>query len=133
MFVTQKLFEAKSDFSKDERYCKKVDTPQYLPSEKKPDISELYSCDKYSKFVRDIKDADISEEEKQFLLFAATRHIVFNYSKIADYYAHSKKEVQALMEESALVIVDFEDAILNGYVELSKEIYDIVNTTDSET
>lgn len=33
-----------------------------------------------------------------------------------------KKEVQELMEDSALIIIDFKDAISKGYVKLSKDI-----------
>ena len=47
---------------------------------------------------------------------------MFNYEKIADYYAHSSKEMQHLMERSALVIVDFEKAVQYGYVKLCDEI-----------
>ena len=71
----------------------------------------------------------MTEEEKKFLLAAATRHLVFNYSKIANYYAHSSKEVQELMEDSALVILDIDDAIAKGYVKLSKNIEKIMRTT----
>lgn len=59
---------------------------------------------------------------RNFCVWQLTRHIVFNYSLIADYYAHSNPEVQQLMEDSALVLIDFEDAIRNGYVKLSSEI-----------
>ena len=57
---------------------------------------------------------------------------MFNYAKIADYYAHATPEVQNLMEKSALVIIDFNDAIMNGYVELSKEISQIVRAANNE-
>ena len=61
-------------------------------------------------------------EEKMFLIDAARRHNVFNYEKIADYYAHSSPEMQHLMERSGLVIIDFEKAIQYGYVKLCDEI-----------
>lgn len=109
-----------------DKYSHKVATPQYLPSDRKPELWELYDKTKYNELVRNIALSNASEDVKEFLMFAATRHIVFNYSKIADYYAHSDKDTQKLMEESALVIIDFNDAILNGYVELSKEIDEIV-------
>ena len=64
----------------------------------------------------------ISEQEKRFLIEAAHRFVVFNYSRIADYYAHSSKEMQAIMEKLALVIVDFDKAIEYGFVKLKKEI-----------
>ena len=66
--------------------------------------------------------SNLSVEDKQFLLDAAKRHIVFNYQKIADYYAHSDKEVQHLMERSALVIIDLDKALQYGYMKLSYDI-----------
>ena len=104
------------------KYSKVIQAPQYLPSNVKPNIAELCVLTKYNKLMAEINKSDISEEDKHFLKLAATRHIVFNYSKIADYYAHSNKTVQELMEKSALVILDFDDAIVNGYVQLSETI-----------
>lgn len=57
----------------------------------------------------------ITEEERQFLKDAAGRHNVFNYRNIAEYYAHATPEMQRLMEKSALVIIDVDNAIANGY------------------
>ena len=111
----------------DEKYTKKVNRPQYLPSHIKPNIMELYNTAKTDKLINEIKNSNVTEEEKQFLINAARRHLVFNYSKIADYYAHSNKEMQELMEKSALVIIDINDAIANGYVKLSKNIEKIMN------
>ena len=113
----------------DEKYTAKVNPPQYLPSAVKPKLSECYSLNKYTELMANIARADIPDDVKEFLRFAATRHIVFNYSKIADFYAHSDKEVQELMEQSALVIIDINDAIANGYVKLSKNIENIMRTT----
>jgi hypothetical protein len=42
----------------------------------------------------------------------------FNYKNVAEYYAHSEKEVQELMEDSALVIIDYNKAIELGFVKL---------------
>ena len=113
----------------DTKYTAKVDIPQYLPKNEKPRISELCDTYKYEKLCMDIKSSKLPEEEKEFLLLAATRHIVFNYSKIADYYAHSNKQTQELMEDSALVILDLNDAIANGYIRLSKNIEKIMRET----
>jgi hypothetical protein len=57
---------------------------------------------------------------------------VLNFEFIADYYAHSDKEMQELMEESALVIVDINKAITNGWVNLSKELSDIYTADVAE-
>ena len=53
---------------------------------------------------------------------AATRHIRFIYKNIAEYYAATDSEMQRLMEHSALVIIDIDDAIKNGFARLTKEV-----------
>lgn len=103
-------------------YTKKIDTPIYEPKNEKPPIYELFNADKTNILIEKIKNANISKEEKSFLIEAARRHTVFNYQKIADYYAHSGEIIQELMEESALIIIDFHAAIEHGYVQISEEI-----------
>ena len=114
----------------DKKYTSKVSIPQYMPRADAPiNTYPLYNDKKYKELVQKIHKSNVTEEQKAFLTLAATRHIVFNYSKIADYYAHCDKEMQELMEESALVIIDIEDAIANGYVKLSKNIDKIMRAT----
>ena len=113
-------------------YTTKINIPQYLPNCKKPHVTELCDRDKYNILVHEIKKADIPADVREFLLLAATRHIVFNYSKIADFYAHSDAKIQRLMEKSALVIIDFDDAIAKGYVNLNKRINDIIDRRMNE-
>ena len=115
-----KLFNTNED--KEKKYSTKVSIPQYLPNDRKPNVSSLYDHKKYSQLLHEIYNSNVSEEEKNFLRLAATRHIVFDYSLIADYYANSDKEMQELMEDSALVIIDFEDAIAKGYVQMSEQV-----------
>ena len=64
-------------------------------------------------------------EVKSFLTAAAARHTVFRYDKIAEYYAHAPAEVQRLMETSALVIIDFDQAIELGFVKMTKDIAEV--------
>ncbi len=104
------------------KYTSKIEAPIYEAKNKKPHILELMDNSKAKRLASKINNSNISEQEKVFLKFAAQRHNIFNYELIADYYAHSNKEMQELMEESALVIIDFEKAIQLGYVKLSKEI-----------
>jgi len=104
-------------------YTKKIKAPIYEPINEKPAIEELFSADKAKELIAAIKKSNIPKETKTFLINAAYRHIVFNYAKIADFYAHSDKETQLLMEQSALVIIDFDKAIENGFVELSQDVY----------
>lgn len=114
------------DVEVDDKYSIKVEVPQYLPKNEKPLLHSLFDIRKYNELMLEINNSNVTEEEKEFLRFAATRHIVFTYSKVADYYAHASKEMQELMEHSALVIIDFDDALANGYIELTDKIYNIV-------
>ena len=107
---------------KEQKYSTKIESPIYEPKNKKPNILELFNNQKTIHLINEIKSSNLDKHEKMFLIEAAYRHTVFNYEKIADYYSHSSKEMQELMEKSALVIVDFEDAIANGYVNLCEKI-----------
>jgi hypothetical protein len=119
---------AKKDAMKnDTKYSRAIKVPQYEPSNVKPVLETVYNTEKYSKLIAKIKKSSVSEDEKKFLQFAASRHIVFNYSKIADYYAHASAEMQELMEDSALVILDINDAIANGYVALSEKMKQLID------
>ena len=117
----------------DNKYGKRILPPQYLPVNEKPNLCELCDKSKYTKLIRNINKSNVSDEEKEFLKLAATRHLVFTYSKIADYYAHASKEMQELMEQSALVIIDIDDAIANGYVKLSRDIEHILDESGVST
>jgi hypothetical protein len=106
----------------EKKYSGKVEAPLYEPKNKQPHIIELVNRSKTHRLIREIEQSNISFDEKKFLVDAARRHNVFNYEKVADYYAHASKEMQELMERSALVIIDFEKAIELGYVNLCEEI-----------
>ena len=109
------------------KYSRLTKIPQYEPNGKKPDIDSLVNTGKYTTLLREINESNLSDSEKNFLRLSATRHLVFNYAEIADYYANSSEEMQDLMEKSALVLIDFDDAIANGYVKLSKRLEAIRN------
>ena len=103
-------------------YTKKIDVPLYVPKYEKPNIQELYDHYKFLNLVKEIKESNVTEDEKKFLIFAAHRHIIINFSKVADYYAHATQEMQELMEKSALVIIDFDKAIEYGYAILNENL-----------
>ena len=114
-------------FDLDERlksdYTLKVPAPTYEPKGRKPHLFQLLDGSRARKLAEEvISQSGISDEEKAFLLEAAKRHNVFNYKLIAEYYAHASPEMQELMERSALVIIDFDDAIKLGYVKYTEEI-----------
>jgi len=103
-------------------YTQKIKSPVYEIKNEKPEINKLFDIEKTNKLIEEIENSSCDKEIKQFLIFAAQRHIVFNYELIADFYAHSDKETQNLMENSALIIIDINKAIEHGYVKLSDEI-----------
>ena len=116
------VFNSGQDKAKKEGYSTKVESPIYEPIDENSPIEEMIDTTVYDKLISKIRDRNISEPAKTFLQLAATRHIVFNYSKIANFYANTSKEIQELMEESALVIIDYNKAIELGYVNFVKEI-----------
>ena len=104
------------------QYTSKIKAPIYEPTGKKPHILELVDTAKTKQLIREIEQSNLPKEEKDFLIEAAKRHSVFHYERIAEYYAQSSKEMQELMEKSALVIIDFGKAIELGYVRLCEQI-----------
>lgn len=111
----------------DERYTRKIDIPIYEPSATKPAPSELYDATRLDQLLVEIDQApDLTDDERRFLKVAAHRHAVMNFSRIADFYAHSSAPVKRLMEHSALVIIDFNQAIELGYAKVTKEIAELV-------
>jgi hypothetical protein len=110
----------------DENYSRNVESPIYEPSEVKPSIDELYDNSKTMTLIEAIElDESLDQAERDFLVVAAQRHTVLSFSKIADYYAHSSPTIQRLMEDSALVIIDFDRAIELGFVQLTERLADI--------
>lgn len=102
----------------DDTYTTKVESPIYKTTGEKPSTDSLCDLGRYYTLIDRIEAADIPEEKKIFLKLAATRHIKFDYRLIAEYYAHEDSAVQDLMEQSALVIIDYDKAIELGFVEL---------------
>lgn len=112
----------------DTTYTSKTDIPQYEPSGNEVGLDECCDKSKYKELLQEIEYSGLEENEKAFLCLAAARHLQFNYKKIADYYAsNASEEMQRLMEKSALVIIDYNDAIKNGYAVLRKTVTDLLN------
>ena len=108
------------------KYSMEINIPQYEIKGEEPSISELIDTTKVNELLNRIKHSNVSDEEKKFLKLGAYRHLLFNYSKIAEYYANASKEMQELMEDSALVIIDFDDALKKGYVQLSNRLFSLI-------
>jgi hypothetical protein len=106
-------------------YTDKVDVPPCEITGPKPELEDVYDLSKVQELLQQIDQSSLPDKEKHFLRAAAYRHAVFNYQYCAEYYAHSSADVQELMENSALVIVDFDDAIKNGWTRLDKKLSSI--------
>lgn len=117
----------------DGKYTTKVVIPHYEPREYCPSISEIMDTSKYEELIKHINESNVSDDNKRFLRLAAARHIVFNYARIADYYAHANKELQGLMEESALVLIDINSALANGFAKLDYRLIELAKQSAAET
>jgi len=81
-------------------YTMNIEAPTYEPSNEKPPMVMLTNLEKTSQLIEKIKKSSVS----------------------ADYYAHSDEEMQSLMEDSALVIIDYEKALEGGFVQINKQM-----------
>lgn len=114
-----------------EKYTTKITVPIYEITGKKPSISEMFETEKADSLIKEIEAAqDVPENIKTFLKAAAYRHTRFNYENIAEFYAHSDEPVRKLMRNSALVIVDYEEAIEGGYIKLTQELMELAGENE---
>ena len=109
------------------KYTRKINIPIYEPKNKKPNIKELFDTTKRDELIELIDNdpvlqGDTNKELRDFLKIAADRHVIFNFSKVADYYAHLPFKYKTHFEKSGLVIVDYDNAVRNGFVSYEKEI-----------
>lgn len=111
-----------ADDNSDNNYERKIVAPIYEPQDGDISIGDCYDTSKTDSLISAIEDSpDLDEPTKAFLKVAAYRHVKFNYEKVADFYAKAPEEVQRFMEDSALVIVDIDKAIEDGFVKISKD------------
>lgn len=111
----------------EDKYTQKTDIPQYEVTGEKPKESELVDTSKRDYLVQEIKKTNLPEDVKKFLILGAQRHLKFDYQAIAEYYAHAGKEIQQLMEDSALVIIDYDSAMKNGYAKFLDTVEELKN------
>jgi hypothetical protein len=107
-------------------YVQHAKIPQYEIQGNKPPISRLIDKAQAIKLLAEIDESDAPADVKDFLRVAATRHYVFDYAQIAEFYAHAEPDVQRLMERSVLVIIDIDDAIANGYAKFNETIEELM-------
>ena len=105
-------------------YTTKIEVPIYKPSESCPSLNECFDNKKTLQLIKIVTDSSLPVDIKQFLLLACHRFTIFNFDKIADFYAHQKNiEVKDIFEQLALIIPDYDRAIELGFVKLSKKLH----------
>ena len=116
------LDEFNEDDGSGVEYTDKIKTPEYEPTQDEaPPLAELYDTGRYEELVDIIDSKDLPDELDRFMRLAAQRHVIFDYENIAEYFAHADAETQELMELLTLVIVDYEQAIEQGFVNFADE------------
>lgn len=116
------IFNSGQEKERKEGYSTKIETPIYEPKNEKPTFDKMVNLDQYNKLIEEINASNVPDDAKTFLRIAASRHIVFNYEEIANYYANVGADIQRLMENSALVIIDFNRALELGYIKFAEYI-----------
>ena len=117
--------EEEKSFMDWDKYTMKVDTPIYTPLWLDISISDMINCDKQKELEERIKNSDLSEEIKDFLIKCSYRFIEYNYKNIAEFYAKSSLDIQNFMEDLALVVIDYNKAIEDWYTALKSFLDDI--------
>ena len=122
--------EAVEEAFNDDKYTFTTNIPQYEIVGDCPELEECFDEEKATELIEEIEKSSVKENEKAFLIEAAKRHTIFDYRKIAEYYAYATAEMQRLMERSALVIIDVNDAIANGYATLNQSVVEMMEGED---
>lgn len=117
-----RMFGDARDAEAAKKYTAKIEAPIYERKGQRPHILTLCDPTVTRELIREINASGLPEDEKEFLRRAAQRHTVFHYERIAEWYAWASDEAKALARNSALVIVDFEEAIERGFVMLDDAI-----------
>jgi hypothetical protein len=106
----------------DGKYEQSVKAPIYEIRGENPNIKELCDETRTNELLEIIENSNLDDEEKYFLRLAAYRFLKFSYSKCAEFYAHANGEMKDIMEKLALVIIDYNKAIENGFISLNEEL-----------
>lgn len=112
-----------------DNYSRKIESPVYRVTGECPPVAALCDRSKTEQLLAEIERTELPEEVAAFLRVAAERHTVFKFRNIAEFYAHADAATQDLMERSALVIIDFDDAIENGFVAFAREMMEEAEAT----
>ena len=104
-------------------YTQKTAIPVYEPQGINVKIKDLYDLSEFNEKLKLIEDLKDNKNLYNFLYFASTRFIKFNFKNIAEYYCNLQDEqVKKVFKDLALIIIDFQDAISRGFIELTEQL-----------
>lgn len=108
-------------------YALKLVAPIYEIKGKNPGLDELIDYSRVSELKVKIRAAKLPPDVETFLHRAAERFAAFNYGLIAEYYAHNAGDsvLKGLIEDLALVVVDYNRALELGLVRLSDRLLNL--------
>lgn len=92
----------------------------YEPTGRKVSVQDMYDKTAYEQKLALVEQADVSDEEREFLRLAATRYLDFHFANIAEYYTRASAQFQRAAEALGLVIVDADDAIKRAIFEFDE-------------
>lgn len=115
-----------------ETYSAKIETPVYEPKrDAPPTIDKMVEWQKAEALAERVEKMEgISDDVRKFLRFACYRFVKFHFDEIAEYYCHAQAEVQRLMEDLALVIIDFDRATELGFVKLTDTFRELMKSEE---
>lgn len=111
------------DEENDNNYSRKIEAPDYEPTGRNVQVSELYDESKTQRLIAEINAMKVNAEIKKMLVAGAQRFTRFDFRNVAEWYSQQEDEsVKAMMRKMAMVIVDFDEAVENGFVRLCEEL-----------
>lgn len=106
---------------KKELYSNKIKLPIFDPTGKQVTLDECVNVDQFVKYMDEIdkykSENKINEQQYKFLKLAASRFIVFNFENIAEYFCQTNADMQRIMQDLALVLIDYDDALKASVVD----------------
>jgi len=109
----------------DDKYTQNIGEVVYEPKETNHKISDLFQSEtKFDKEIEQIKNQELRDLFKARVSYFGN----FNFAKIADYYAYqATPEEQRIFEKLALVLLDKDQLIENGFSKIIESIADEEN------
>ena len=114
----------------DSMYSRKIVPPVYEIRGEEPTIEECVDMTPVHRLLDEINASNVPEAQKEMLRVCAYRHAVIHFDKVAEYYAHQNSEMQDLMENNALVIIDYDKALERGFIEMTSRLQALIPDAD---